>query len=95
MSQLTLNLGNGKRGTVELDTFTRMLTSQIYDTEEMRMSRPISCANGFEYMAIAISNSSITDNVWSCIRRTWLNNKCVRIQFKENIAWSDKDIISW
>ncbi len=95
MSLLSLNLGNGRKGTIELDTFTRMLNSQIRDNEEVRMDKPDSWLNGAEYMGVAPSGSSITDTVWACIKRTWFNNRCIRVQFKENMAWVDRDNSSW
>lgn len=95
MSLLSIKLGNGKEGIVEVDTFTRMLNNQIYDSEEMRLERGSDLTLSYEYMGIAPSGSSTSLPVWSCIRKTWANSRCTRVQYKDNIAWSNKANLSW
>lgn len=88
MSQLQVSLGYGKIGIIELDTFTRILNDQIYDTEEIRKD-----FNGnYEYVAIALSGSNVDDSVWNCVRVTWLNGHRIRVQFQSNISWTTKDL---
>lgn len=90
MSLATFRLGNGKTGTIELDAFTRMLNNEIYDTEEMRLERPVGYEYGYEYMGLALSGSSPSEPVWCCIRRTWLNKTVIRIQYKSEVIWDFK-----
>ena len=90
MSRLSYNLGYGKYADVELDTFTRILTSQIYDTEEIRKDWDYP----FEYVAIADIGSDTSLPVWNCIRCTWDNGHKIRVQFKSNISW-DNRINGW
>lgn len=93
MSLLQVNLGNGRQGTIELDTFTRMLKDEFYDNEEVRMDKPEAWANSYCYMAIAPTGSSIYAPVWSCIRKTFnADSKGIRMQYRENIAWADHTI---
>lgn len=90
MSRLQSRLGYGRVGDVELDSFTRLLTNQIFDNEEVRLDKPLSWDNTYEYVSLALAGSSIDDPVWDCIRRTWVNNRCVRMQYQPNIAWSNR-----
>ena len=71
MTLYSIPLGYGKTGTVEVDTFTRMLNNQIYDNEEIRMEKPLTWDGTYEYMGLAPSGSLVNDPVWACIRKTW------------------------
>jgi hypothetical protein len=95
MSLLSLPLGYGRSAIVESDVFTRMLNDQIYDNEELRMDKPSDYTSGYEYLGLALAGSSITNAVWCCIKRTWQNNRCIRVQYKAAIPWTDRAIISW
>lgn len=92
MSLLTIRLGYGKTGTVELDVFTRLLNNQLYDNEEIRVDRPVDLTADFEYVAVATAGSSPDDPVWSCIRRSWINKHVVRIQYQSGIPWTYKEL---
>lgn len=94
MSQLLINLGYGKNGLIELDVFTRMLNDQIHDNEEVRLDKPMDYASGYEYMGVALKDSPIDLDVWSCIRRTWNQGHCIRMQCRTDIAWEDR-IFGW
>lgn len=92
MSLTTFELGYGKTATVELDVFTRILNNQIYDTEEMRVEKPINYLFGYEYVAIALSGADTDKPIWACVRRTWLDNHVTRIQYKSDVTWDFKSI---
>lgn len=96
MSLLSLPLGYGRTATIESDVFTRMLTNQICDGEEVRMDKPSDYSGAvFEYMGLAESGSNIVAPVWSCIKKSYYNKRCVRIQFKAGIAWVDREDNIW
>lgn len=78
----------------ESDKFTRIIFGQFAATEEVRIDRPSSYDNGFEYVAIAPSGSDTGLTVWSCVRCTWANKHKTRMQFRENISW-DARTIGW
>ena len=90
MSVVQTPLGYQKFAYIELDVFTRILASQFWDNEEVRVSKPSAYTDGYEYIAVADSGSSPTEPVWSCVRCTWVNNKRTRIQFRKNLSWADR-----
>ena len=90
MSLLTQNLGYGQTGTIEIDVFTRLMVGNIADTEELRLDVPGTFDNTYSYIGIAESGSNPSDLVWSCIRCSWTNNRKTRIQYRTNMAWSDR-----
>ena len=83
---------DAQQGIIEMDVFTRLLKGEIYDTEEVRKESPSDYSNGFEYVGVALSGSSIYDPVWNCCRCTWESFKKTRIQFRKNISWDQKDL---
>ena len=83
--QFLERLPYGNSVVVELDTFTRMLNDQILDTEEIRKF----WAGPYEYVCLAPSGSPLNEPVWCAIRVTWINGKKTRIQFQENMTYSD------
>ena len=92
MAQLSTHLGYGKTGIIELDIFTRMLREEIYDYEEVRLVQPSYGAywNTFSYMGLAIAGSPIDQPVWNVIRKTIDGGgRTSRIQFRENIKWTE------
>jgi hypothetical protein len=95
MSQILVPLGYGKLNIIEVDTFTRMLNNQILDAEEVRLDKPISYQAGFEFMGVAPAGADVEEPLWCIIRRTWDNKRAVRLQYKQNVKWSDRFIISW
>lgn len=91
MSRLHYDLvADRKTADLELDVFTRILTGQIYDNEEVRMDKPESYNNGFEYCGVAELGSDPSLPVWNCIRCTWMNNRKVRMQYRSNIIWNNR-----
>jgi hypothetical protein len=94
MALVLLNLGYGKAGIYEVDKFTRILDAQVYDSEEIRIERPDSYGNGFEYVAIAPVGSDTGISVWACVRCTWVNKQKVRMQFRDNVSW-DSRAVGW
>ncbi len=74
--------------------FYRMMNNFIMDREEIRCDKPLLWDNTFEYVGLGMSDNSTSDAVWSCIRRTWIGNRCVRIQFRINVAW-DQRVLGW
>jgi hypothetical protein len=90
MSLLQYSLGYGKSAIVETDTFTRILAGQFYDYEEVRSEKPSDYGTGYEYVATAPNGSDPSDFVWQCIRCTWVNNKKSRLQFRENLSWTNR-----
>jgi hypothetical protein len=91
MSLLHTNIGNGQADIVEMDTFTRIMRCQYWDTEEVRYDPPSSYINNWSYVAVAPSGSSILDPVWACVRRSYdARGKVFRDQFRKNIAWSER-----
>ena len=85
MSLLTERLGYARTATVELDTFTRICKGQFYDNEEIRKFY----SGAYEYICIAPIGSAISDPVWNSVRVTWLNNRKIRMQYQENMTYSD------
>lgn len=95
MAKLSFDLiKDSKQGVIELETFNRILQGDIYDYEEIRMDKPTDYTNGFEYVGLAPTGSSIFDPVWSCVRCTWVNMKKTRMQFRANMPW-DLRINGW
>lgn len=89
MSQVQINLGNGKTAVTELDYFTRIMNGQFWDFEEVRYDRPLDYANAYAYVGVAPAGSSADAAVWCCVRRSYdLNGKCVRDQYRSDIAWT-------
>lgn len=85
MARLHIRLGNGRTGTLELDDFSRIQHEDFYDYEEVRKI----WVGNYEFIAVAENGASIYEPVWKCVRITWLNGKKMRIQYQENIAYSD------
>jgi hypothetical protein len=90
MSQIQTRLDPSRSQIEEIDVFTRLLTGQIWDEEEVRYLRPTSYINTWAYVGVAKSGASPLDPVWSCIRRSYDGRgKIYRDQFRESIAWTD------
>lgn len=85
MALITENLGNGFTGTYEASTFARLLRDEIEESEEIRKF----WSGNYEYACLAPSGSSIYDPVWCAVRTTWLNGKKIRVQYQENMTYSD------
>ncbi len=79
-----------KQGIIELNVFTRLLEGEIYDFEEIRKDSPLDYTDGYEYVGLAPSGSSIADPVWSCIRFTWENSRKTRMQYKADMTWNNR-----
>jgi len=73
-------------------TFTRILTGQFKDNEEVRLDKPAFYLNSFEYVGIALVGSSIEDDVWDVVRVEWLNNRKIGILFRSAISWADRAV---
>lgn len=90
MSRLLSNLGSGTQSDIETDIFTRMLTNQIFDTEEIRKD----WTSQYEYVGIAALGSDTSLPLWNCVRCTWTNGHKTRIQFRSKVVW-DNRYIGW
>ncbi len=75
-----------------LDTFARIMQDHFYETEEARRDRPASLDGGYEFIAVAPTGSSVDDLVWDCVRCTWENKKKIRFQYRQAIAWTDRNV---
>lgn len=69
MSLVASSLGNGLHEIKEADLFTRILTNQFEDNEEVRYDMPDTQVNTWAYIGVAKAGSSILDPVWACMRR--------------------------
>lgn len=78
-------LGNGQAALYETETFTRMMKGEVLDSEEIRKY----WAGPYEYTCLAPLGTPIDDPIWSAVRTTWLNNKIVRVQYQENMTYSN------
>lgn len=90
MAKLSIREGYGKSYIIEVSDFTRILKGEFEDNEEVRIDRPVDWTDGYEYVGVAPAGSSPNDTVWSCLRCKWLNNRKERIQFRSDIAWSNR-----
>ncbi len=81
---------DSKQGVIELDVFTRILKGEIYDSEEVRKDFDGSYGIGAEYVGVALAGSSTSDEVWNCVKCTWINNHKTKLQFKANISWDSR-----
>lgn len=90
MGKLTVNLGYGHTGTAETSTFARLLRGEVEDDEVLQFDRTSYLPTGFEYVAVAPTGSQDTDYVWNCVRCTWINNRKIKMQYRANIAWTER-----
>lgn len=95
MSRLHITLGYGQTGDIELDPFTQLLTGQIDAESQVRMDKPATWNNTFEYHGIAVSNAPTSDNVWGITRVTWINGKSTRIQYMGGVSWDNRVTLPW
>lgn len=90
MAQIVTELGYGKQSIVEDSTFTRLLSGQVYDDEEIRREAFTDDGSGYEYVGVAKAGSGVEDQVWCVIRRSFTSNRCSRVQFRADISWSNR-----
>jgi len=70
--------------------FGRILNEQFHNNEEIRIDRPYTYDNTFEYIAVAPSGSNTSEAIWNCIRISWVANRQTRIQFRSNVVYDDR-----
>ncbi len=87
MGRLRFDLvSDRKSADLELDVFTRLLTGQVSDGEEVRKD----WEGNFEYVGLAEAGTNPEAPVWNCVKCTWVNGRRVRFQFKSNMSWTNR-----
>lgn len=88
MSRYRTRLGYGHTADVEADEFTRILTEQFLDDEEVRFLRTPT----IEYCGVAKVGTSTSLPFWTCLRQTRdMNGKVSRWQIQFNVIWDNVD----
>ncbi len=73
-----------------ISTFGRIINGQLRENEDVRFDKPQTWDGTFEYIGVALKNSSINDSTWSIVRVSWILNRRTYMQYRTGIAWTER-----